>query len=80
MYEKIEASRFSYDFWILQHASLKYILQEKYNKFINVTIFDHFIAPNLNTRDSQYAIVALTTSTAALANQQILLAFMVRKK
>ena len=77
--KKIEASRMAYDFLILQHASLKCVLEKKYDELINVTIYDKFIAPYLKRRHSQYTIVALTRSCAVLINQELLLAFMVRK-
>ena len=77
--KKTEASLIAYEFLILQHASLKCILESKYDQLINVIIYDKFIAPKLLRRHSQYAIVALTRSGAALANQEILLAFMFRK-
>ena len=64
---------------ILQHATLKCVLENKYLELINVDIYDKFIAPKLLRRHSQYAIVALTRSGAVLANQEILLAFMYRK-
>ena len=78
--KKREASLIAYEFLILQHATLKCILEKKYDELINTTIYDKFIAPKLTRRHSQYAIVALTRSGAVLANQEILLAFMVRKK
>ena len=64
---------------ILQHATLKCILEKKYDELINITIYDKFIAPKLTRRHSQYAIVALPQSGAVLANQEILLAYMFRK-
>ena len=79
LYKKMEASRIAYDFLILQHATLKCILEQKYDELINATIYDKFIAPNLKRRHSQYTIVALTRSCAVLINQELLLAFMVRK-
>ena len=48
LYKKMEASRIAYDFLILQHASLKCFLEEKYDKLIYVTIYNQFIAPNIN--------------------------------
>ena len=69
----------AYDFLILQHASLKCVLEKKYDELIKVTIYDKFIAPYLKRRHSQYTIVALTRSCAVLINQELLLAFMVRK-
>ena len=77
--KKIEASRIAYEFLIMQHAALKCILEQKYDKLINVLIYDKFIAPYLLRRYSQYAIVALTRSGALLANQEFLLAFIARK-
>ena len=79
LYKKIEASRIAYDFFILQPASLKCVLEQKYDELINVTIYDKFIAPYLKRRHSQYTIVALTRSWAVLINQELILAFMVRK-
>ena len=75
----MEASRIAYDFLILQHATLKCILEQKYDELINATIYDKFIAPKFKRRHSQYTIVALTRSCAVLINQELLLAFMVRK-
>jgi len=80
LYKKIEASRIAYDFLILQHATLKCVLEQKYDELINVTIYDKFIAPYLKRRHSQYTIVALTRSCAVLINQELILSFMVRKK
>ena len=77
--KKIEASRIAYDFLILQHTSIKCVLEQKYDELINVTIFEKFISPNLNRRYSQYTIVALTRACAVLVNQQLLQAFMARK-
>ena len=56
LYKKIEASRIAYDFFILQHASLKCVLEQKYDELINVTIYDKFIAPYLKRRHSQYTM------------------------
>ena len=56
-----------YKFLILQHASLKVILDKKYDTLINVTIDNRFIALNLTRRHSKYAIVALTHSGTVLA-------------
>ena len=64
---------------MLQHASLKCVLEKKYDELINVTIYDKFIAPYLQRRHSQYTIVTLTRSCAVLINQELLQAFMVRK-
>ena len=64
---------------ILQHASIKCVLEQKYDELINTTIFEKFISPNLNRRYSQYTIVALTRACAVLVNQQLLQAFMARK-
>ena len=77
--KKIEASRIAYDFLILQHASIKCVLEQKYDELINVTLFEKFISPNLNRRYSQYTIVAITRAGAILVNQQLLQAFMARK-
>jgi len=79
LYKKIEASRIAYDFFILQHATLKCVLEQKYDELINVTIYDKFIAPYLKRRHSQYTIVALTRSCAVLINQELLLAFILEK-
>ena len=79
LYKRIEASRIAYDFFILQHATLKCVLEQKYDELINVTIHDKFIAQHLKRRHSQYTIVALTRSCAVLVNQELLQAFMVRK-
>ena len=79
LYKKMEASRIAYDFLIMQHATIKCILEKKYDELINVTIYDKFIVPYLNRRHSQYTIVALTRSCAVFINQELLLAFMVRK-
>ena len=43
----------------MQYAVLKCILEQKYDRLINVTIYDQFIAPYLLRRYSKYAIVAL---------------------
>ena len=75
----MEASRIAYEFLIMQHAALKCILEQKFDRLINVTIYDQFISPHLLRRHSQYAIVALTTSGALLANQELLLAFIASK-
>ena len=77
--KKTEASIIAYEFLILQYATLKCILESKYDQLINISIYDKFIAPKLLRRHSQYAIVALTRSGAVLANQEILLAFMFRR-
>ena len=77
--KKKEASRLAYEFLILQHASIKCILEQKYEELINVTIYEKFIAPPLKIRHSQYTIVALTRSCAALVNQELLLGFTARK-
>ena len=63
----------------MQHAALKCILEQKYDRLINVTIYDKFISPYLLRRHSQYAIVALTRAGAVLANQELLLAFIARR-
>ena len=70
--KRMEASLIAYEFLILQHATLKCVLENKYLELINVDIYDKFIAPKLLRRHSQYAIVALTRSGAVLANQEIL--------
>ena len=75
----MEASRIACKFLIMQHAALKCILQQKYYRLINVTIYDQFIAPYLLRKYSQYAIVAITRSGALLANQELLVAFIARK-
>ena len=62
--KKMEASLIAYEFLILQHATLKCILEKKYDELINITIYDKFIAPKLIRRHSQYAIVAPTRSGA----------------
>ena len=77
--KKQEASRLAYEFLILQHASIKCVLEQKYDELINVTIFEKFISPNLNWRYSQCTIVALTRACAVLVNQHLLQAFTVRK-
>jgi len=77
--KKLEASRLACEFLIMQHAALKCILEQKYDKLINVTIYDKFISPYLLRRHSQYAIVALTRAGAVLANQELLLAFIARR-
>ena len=77
--KKQEASRLAYEFLILQHASIKCILEQKYDELINVTLFEKFISPNLNRRYSQYTIVALTRAGAILVNQQLLQAFVAKK-
>ena len=79
-YKTNEASRIAYDFLILQHASLKCILEQKHEELINVTFTtDSLPHIYINRRHSQYTIVALTRSCAVLVNQEILLAFMVSK-
>ena len=75
----MEALLIAYEFFILQHTTLKCILETKYHELINITIYDKFIAPKLLTEHSQYAIVALTCSGAVLVNREILLVFMYRK-
>ena len=42
-------------FLIVQHAALKCILEQKYDKFVNVTIYDKFISPYFLWRYSQYS-------------------------
>ena len=46
---------------------------------MNVIIYDKFITKFLKRRYSQYALVALVRSAMVLANQEFLLAFMVRR-
>jgi hypothetical protein len=74
-----EASRLAYEFLILQHGSIKCVLEQKYDELINVTLFEKFISPNLNRRYSQYTIVALMRAGAILVNQQLLQAFLAKK-
>ena len=74
-----EASKIAYEFLVLQHASIKCVLEQKYDELINVTLFEKFISPNISRRYSQYTIVALTRAGAILVNQQLLQAFMARK-
>ena len=74
-----EASKIAYEFLVLQHVSIKCVLEQKYDELINVTLFEKFISPNINRRYSQYTIVALTRAGAILVNQQLLQAFMARK-
>ena len=77
--KKIEASLLIYDSLILQHAALKCILEEKYDLLMNAIIYDKFITKFVKRRYSQYALVALVRSAMVLANQEFLLAFMVRR-
>ena len=77
--KKIEGSLLIYDYLIVQHAALKCILEEKYDLLMNVIIYDKFITKFLKRRYSQYALVALVRSAMVLANQEFLLAFMVRR-
>ena len=63
----------------MQHAALKCISEQKYDKLINVTIYDKSIASQLLQRYSQYTIVALIRSEALLANQEFLFAFIAGK-
>ena len=74
----MEAPLIAYKFLILQHATLKCILESKYDKLINVSIYK-VISPKLLRRHSQYTIVAFNHSEAVLANQEILFAFIYRK-
>ena len=46
---------------------------------MNAIIYDKFITKFLKRRYSQYALVALVGSAMVLANQEFLLAFMVRR-
>ena len=75
----MEASVIAYEFLILQHTSLKCILETNYDQLMNVTIYNKFISRHLLRRHSQYTVVALTRAAAVLANQEVLLAFMYRK-
>ena len=75
----MEASVIACKFLILQHATLKCILEAKYDQLINVILYDKFISLNLLRRHSQYMHVVLTCSGAVFANQEILLAFIFRK-
>ena len=45
--KKMEASQIAYEFLIMQHAALKRVLEQKYNRLINATIYDPFISPCL---------------------------------
>ena len=63
----------------MEYVALKCILEQKHDKFINVTIYDQFITPHFLRRYLQNAIVALTRYGALLANQELLLAFIARK-
>ena len=54
--KRMEASLLAYEFLILQHATLKCLLERKHDKLINVGIYDKFIASKLLRRHSQYAI------------------------
>ena len=42
--KKLEAARLSYDFLILQHASLKCMLEQKYDILMDVNMSDKFIS------------------------------------
>ena len=75
----MEASRIAYELLIMQHASLKCVLEQKYDRLINVILYNQFIYPYLLQRHSQYAIVPLTRSGVLLANQELLLAFIARR-
>ena len=46
---------------------------------MNAIIYDEFITKFVKRRSSQYALVALVRSAVVLANQECLLAFMVRR-
>ena len=50
--KRMEASLIAYEFLILQHATLKCVLERKYDELINITIYDKFIAPKLIRRHS----------------------------
>ena len=65
---------------MMQHAALKCISEQKYDKLINVTIYDKSIASQLLRRYSQYTIVALIRSEALLANQEFLFTFIAGEK
>ena len=77
--KKVEASLLIYDYLIMQHATLKCILEDKYDLLMNTIIYDKFITKFLQRRYSQFALVALVRSAMVLANQEFLLAFMVRR-
>ena len=64
------------EYLILQHASLKCILDKKYDILMNVNIFEKFI---MKRRYSQYALVALVRAGIVLANREVLMAFVVRR-
>ena len=68
-----------YKYLILQHSALKCILETKYDILMNVNIFENFILKNMKRRYLQYALVALVRAGMVLANQEILMAFMVRR-
>ena len=68
-----------YKYLVLQHAALKCILEKKYDILMNVNIFENFILKNMKRRYSQYALVALVRAGMVLANQEILMAFVVRR-
>jgi len=68
-----------YEYLILQHAAMKCILERKYDTLMNAIIYDKFITKFLKRRYSQFAIVALVRSAMVLANQEFLLAFIVRR-
>ena len=78
--KRMEASVITYEFLILQHATLKYVVESKYDQLINVKIYHKFISTNLLHRHLQYTVVARTHAAAVLTNQEVLLAFMYRKK
>ena len=77
--KKVEASLLIYDYLIMQHATMKCILEEKYDLLMNAILYDKFITKFLRRRYSQFALVALVRSAMVLANQEFLLAFMVRR-
>ena len=63
----------------MQHATMKCILEEKYDLLMSAIIYDKFITKFLKRRYSQFALVALVRFAMVLANQEFLLAFMVRR-
>ena len=77
--KKVETSLMIYDYLILQHTVMKIILEKKYEMLINTIIYDKFIIQFPKRRYSQYALVALVRSGMVLANQEFLLAFIVRR-
>ena len=77
--KKKEDPMIVYEYLILQHAALKCILDKKYDILMNVNIYDKFILKHLKRRYLQYALVALVRAGMVLANQEILMAFIVRR-